>query len=75
MSLLTSLIEPLSLVFLAVGVATVFRFVWADSQRFRDVNGLAEPNLVVTPATTRRLAMEVEAARAAAEIDSLPRAA
>jgi hypothetical protein len=70
-----SLLEPVSLALLAAGVFGVMRFVWLDSRRFSDVRvGSADP-AEVTRATARRLAFQAEAARAANEVESLPRAA
>ena len=70
-----NLIEPISLSLLAAGVVGVMRFVWLDSRRFADVGGASATTSRLRPATTRRLAFEAEAARAAAEVETLPRAA
>ena len=68
-------LEILSLVSLTIGAAAILRFVWLDSLRFADQGAdSAGPNQV-SPRTAQRLAMQADAARVAAETESLPRAA
>lgn len=70
-----SALETLSLISLTLGAAAILRFVWLDSLRFSEPGAHADDSAVVSPRTIQRLTMQAEAARVAAETESLPRAA
>ena len=70
-----ALLEPAALTLLTAGAAAILRFVWLDSGRFSELGARGTETAVLTPATTRRLAVQAEADRVAAEIAALPRAA
>jgi hypothetical protein len=70
-----SALETLSLASLTIGAAAILRFVWLDSLRFSESGGEVTDPAVISPRTAQRLAMQAEAARIAAETESLPRAA
>lgn len=70
-----SALETLSLASLTLGAVAILRFVWLDSLRFAESKGEATDPTAISPRTVQRLAMEAEAARVAAETESLPRAA
>jgi uncharacterized membrane protein YgcG len=70
-----SALETLSLASLAIGAACVFRFVWLDSLRFKETDALTDDAGVISRGTAQRLALQADAARLAAEPESLPRAA
>ena len=68
-------LEILSLISLTVGIAAILRFAWLDSLRFSERTEEMAGSGRVTPRTARRLAVEADAARVLAEVESLPKAA
>jgi hypothetical protein len=72
-----SALETLSLASMTLGVLAILRFVWVDSLRFHDDPVAAEvaDSEKLSDRTTRRIALQAEADRVAAENSRLPRAA
>jgi len=68
-------LEILSLASLTIGAAAILRFVWLDSLRFSETTAEMAGSGRISPGTARRLALQADAARIAAETESLPRAA
>ena len=70
-----SLFETLSLAPILIGTVALLRFIWADSLRFADVRAEAQEAARISRPTVQRLALQADAARVAAENESLSRAA
>ena len=67
--------EIVALSLLTAGAAAILRFIWLDTVALERGAAAASASPVVSRPTVRRLALEAEAARVRAELESSPRAA